>query len=122
MNKDLFTSSCAILACILFAINLTAQSQDIALVEKINVINSEVNNVIVDIDIIDRSQSVAGRINQNNVNNKEGFTSSVNPTTNRLNLQFTKPFNDQELYTLLEYCGIKLTLTPFQQLLSLVNQ
>jgi len=80
------------------------------------------NNVTVQIKVADQGQTILSRITQSKVSQKEGFTPTLNSDKTSLTLNFTQQFNENELYTLLEYSGIKLNSTNFKQLHKLINQ
>jgi len=106
----------------LFLVGVTSiQAQDLR-VDEITVINSQANNVTVEVKVAEQGQTVANRITQTEVNQKEGFNATINAENTLLTLNFTTPFNERELNTLLEYSGVKLYGKAFGDLYYLINQ
>lgn len=107
----------------LFLICATSmQAQSLLNVDEIQVVNSAVNNVTVQLKITEQGQAVSNQIAQTKVSKKTGFTPTVNADNTLLTLNFTEQFNERELSILLEYSGIKLTGKAFGELYQLVNQ
>jgi len=107
----------------LFLICATSmRAQSLLKVDEIQVVNSDVSNVTVQLKITAQGQVVSNHIAQTKVSRKTGFTPTVNADNTLLTLNFTEQFNERELAILLEYSGIKLTGKTFSQLFDLVNQ
>jgi len=98
------------------------QAQSSLKVDEIIVINTDVNDVTVQIKTANQGQAVSSRITQSGVNQKTGFTTSFNADNTLLTLNFTRQFNENELSTLLEYSGVELRGTAFNELYNLLNQ
>jgi len=97
-------------------------AQDALKIDDITVVNSKKNNVSIQIDLAAQGQIIYKQITQTNVSAKAGFTPTLNADKTLLTLNFTQQFNENELYTLLEYSGIKLNATNFKQLHQIINQ
>lgn len=107
----------------LFLICATSmQAQSLLKVDEIQVINSAVNDVTVQVKITEQGQAISNQIAQTKVSRKTGFTPTVNADNTLLTLNFTEQFNEGELAILLEYSGIQLTGKTFRKLYNLVNQ
>lgn len=91
-------------------------------VDEIEVINSKVSNVTIQIKTAEFGQEVLSRINQSDVNGKEGFDAQFSADNTLLSLNFTQQFNSYELKTLLKYSGLELREEDINQLYNLLNQ
>jgi len=105
-----------------FLIAFSIQAQDLLKIDNITIVNAIANNVEIQVEVDNEQQSLLSRINETNVNGKMGFTAQLNAGNTLLTLNFTQKFDERELYTLLEYCGIKLNIENFNQLYNLLNQ
>ncbi len=97
-------------------------AQDVFKFDQMTVVQSERNNVVVEIELSDRGSAISSQVARTNANRKVGFNPILNSNNNSLSLEFTRNFNEQELSILLELAGIKLNIELFNQLLALVNQ
>jgi len=100
----------------------SANAQDLLKIDNMTVLIAEQNNVTIQIEVEEQPQNFLSQINQTNVNQKNGFHTQFNSNNTLLTINFTKPFNEVELETLLEYCGFKLDIASFNQLKNLLNQ
>jgi len=112
----------SLLTGMLFICFTSISAQDILKVDGIDIVNSNAGNVIVQIEITDQNQAISSRIIATNANGKAGFTPVFNEDDAVLTLNFTEKFNQDELFTLLEYSGIELNIADFKQLYYLLNQ
>ncbi len=107
----------------LFLISTTSiQAQELLKVDEIKVVNTEVNNITIQINTAGKGQIISNKITQSEVNQKTGYTTTLNGDNSLLTLNFTRQFNERELSTLLEYSGIKLQGAAFGQLYDIINQ
>jgi len=118
MKKLISIFTAILLFCCITSIN----AQDLLRVDEIEIVNSQPSNVMVQIKTIELGQTVLNRVNQTNVNDKEGFEVQFNAENTFISLNFTKKFNADELKTLLIYSGLELKEADFNQLYNLINQ
>jgi len=117
MNKLFFLITAVIL---LSFVNVNAQ--DLLRVDEIEIVDSQPNNVTVQIKTVEAAQTILNRVNQTNVNAKDGFTTQFNADNTLLTLNFARQFNKEELKVLLTYSGIELKEDKFNQVFNLINQ
>lgn len=96
-------------------------NQELISVGNITIENANPDNVRARINFAAHRQSVPDLISQSNVNAKAGFVAEYSRDNTSLVLNFTQKFNETELVTLLEYCGIRLELDRFRQLENLLK-
>lgn len=107
---------------LVFFCTASVQAQDLLSINEFDIVNNEENNVTVQITVPEQNPIVLNRIAETNVASKAGFLPQINADDNLVTLNFTQNFNENELYTLLEYCGIKLNIAAFNELHNLINQ
>lgn len=100
----------------------SVQAQSALKVDEIIVVNTQVNNVMIQLKTGNQSQAVASRITQSQVSQKAGFNPTLDTGSGLLTLHFTRQFTENELNSLLEYSGIKLGKKAFNELYHLINQ
>lgn len=106
----------------LFLIAFSIQAQDLLKIDNITITNAALNNIEIQVEVDNVQQNLLSRINETNVNGKVGFNAQLNSDNTLLTLNFTQKFDKRELYTLLEYCGIKFNVENFNELYNLLNQ
>ena len=99
----------------------STQAQSLLKFNEIIVVNTKVNDVAVQIEVADQAQFVSSRIEQSDVNEKEGFKAIVDADSSVLTLYFSRQFSKNELQALLKYSGIQLEGSAFNQLYKLLN-
>lgn len=107
---------------LLVALSTGINAQNVQRVNEIQIVNSQANNVTVQIKTIETGPSVLSKVNQTKVNAKAGFNAQFNADNTLLTLNFTRQFTESELNVLLKYAGIELKLADFYQLSNLLNQ
>jgi len=104
---------------VIFSASINAQ--ELLRVDEIEIVNSQVNNVTIQIKTAELGQTILSKVNQTNVNEKEGFNAQFNSDNTLLSLNFSRNFSKDELKTLLVYTGVDLKSEDFNQLYNLIN-
>jgi len=107
---------------LLVIFSTSSNAQELLRVDEIEIINSQVNNVTIQTKTVEFGQAILSKVNQTNVNEKEGFNAQFNIDNTLLSLTFSQNFSKDELKTLLVYTGVELKSEDFNQLYNLINQ
>jgi len=117
MKKLLLLSSLLFILCgaTIFAQNETVTTSKISTIDK-----SPGDNVIV-LDIGEHAEKIQSRIEDSQINTKDGFYAKVDRATNQVSVSISKHYTNEDLVNLFKYFGIELTASDLNSISQSIN-